>query len=220
MLIEDINDQVSTYDTEDSNNEAYEYDTEPEDAKYDGDDYSGAPTGISTIMEMNERIYTNDKMQKSEPTVMDSMCHDINTMSWCIDPAMQIAAFSMGPAIWAYTLIHSIVTAIAHSAPDKLGGLSSAAQKASIYSVVCLIIMGSLAALGILLFTTPVPNILPDCWHVSATVGQSLPSTPEAPGFPSTANDARHRVHVFIAFDEEGNSYCVGVDTLVPWEPK
>ena len=69
MFIEDSDDKVSAYDTytEDSDDEVYEYDTETEDAKYDGDDYSGAPTGINTCtaMETDGRIMCQQQNAKN-----------------------------------------------------------------------------------------------------------------------------------------------------------
>ena len=59
------------------------YDSELDYPRYDEDEYSGAPTvhtGItSSIPQLKERIYVNEKLQQVEPTVMDSAFHQINT---------------------------------------------------------------------------------------------------------------------------------------------
>ena len=93
---------------------------------------------------------------------------------------------------------------------------SLSTKNSMLVSLMAVIIAACMAAIGIRAWAKPDQGysneVVPDFWVGPSTVGQSLKNATEVLTYPiQQQRPTRNRVHVFVAFDQEGHRYRVGV---------
>ena len=139
--------------------------------------------------------------------------------SWVIDPA----SFVFSPAItylsWFITAFLSGIWMAAQTTQTWWQARSLSTKQSMLVSLIAVIIAACMAAICIRAWVNPDQgyrnDVVPDFWVGLSTVGQSLKNPTEALNYPiQQRRPTRNRVHVFVAFDQEGYRYRVGMDSF------
>ena len=167
-------------------------------------------------------IIVDEQFQFVETTTTLTAIIKLN--EWFIHPMVYLCGFIFHPILLIIGFISCFSQTAFKASKALMGGVPPEAYRMITMAAFGIVIASIIAAFGIHMWTSPYDNhshcerfnaVKPDCWKNDSAIPDSFKSARDANMYPiENPNPVKSKVHVFTAFDSDGTSYRVGVDSF------